>query len=228
MGSCRKYCAFTKWVACWGPFVHVTGHAAMQGDETTADEQDELQLRRALEVAKRSREHGNRPFGAVLVGPLGEQLLEAENTQDTARDRTGHAECNLVRLASTQFDRDYLAGCTLYASCEPCPMCAGAIYWSNVRRVVFALDEANDWSIHRERPATHIGPAVPRGLRPWPPRCRGTWAGTTRRGGCRARGLLEKIAVRIQSLPDRGSLRRADAAGRILRQWMGAGGEGSA
>lgn len=106
------------------------------------DEQDELQLRRALEVAKRSRDHGNRPFGAVLVGPLGEQLLEAENTQDTARDCTGHAECNLVRLASTRFDRDYLAGCTLYASCEPCPMCAGAIYWSNVRRVVFALDEA--------------------------------------------------------------------------------------
>ena len=89
------------------------------------DEQDELQLRRALEVAKRSRDHGNRPFGAVLVGPLGEQLLEAENTQDTARDCTGHAECNLVRLASTRFDRDYLAGCTLYAAANHAPCAPG-------------------------------------------------------------------------------------------------------
>ena len=96
----------------------------------------------AFEVAKRAREHGNRPFGAVLAGPDGQQLLEAENTQDTERRCTDHAESNLMRLASVQFDREYLARCTVYASCEPCPMCAGAIYWGNVRRVVFALDEA--------------------------------------------------------------------------------------
>jgi tRNA(Arg) A34 adenosine deaminase TadA len=101
-----------------------------------------MHLRRAIDVAKRSREHGNRPFGAVLAGPDGQQLLEAENTQVTERRCTDHAESNLMRLASSQFDREYLAGSTVYASCEPCPMCAGAIYWGNVRRVVFALDEA--------------------------------------------------------------------------------------
>lgn len=103
---------------------------------------DERHLRYAIEVAKLSREHGNRPFGAVLVGPSGARLIVAENTQVTERDCTGHAETNLMRFASAQFDRDHLARCTLYASTEPCAMCAGAIYWGNVRRIVFALDEA--------------------------------------------------------------------------------------
>ncbi len=66
-------------------------------------------------------------------------MLEAENTVVTARDCTGHAETNLVRLASERFDPDFLRRCTLYTSTEPCAMCAGAIYWANVRRVVFAF-----------------------------------------------------------------------------------------
>ena len=99
-------------------------------------------LRLAIEVAGRARAHGNHPFGAVLVGSQGELLLEAENTVVTARDVTGHAETNLVRLASRQFTREFLAGCTLYTSTEPCAMCAGAIYWSNIGRVVFGLSEA--------------------------------------------------------------------------------------
>ncbi len=98
-------------------------------------------LRLAIEVAGRARAHGNHPFGAVLVGPQGDLLLEAENTVVTGCDVTGHAETNLVRLASHQFSRVLLAGCTLYTSTEPCAMCAGAIYWSNIGRVVFGLSE---------------------------------------------------------------------------------------
>ncbi|MHA2427779.1 MAG: nucleoside deaminase, partial [Candidatus Hermodarchaeia archaeon] len=55
---------------------------------------------------------------------------------------TGHAETNLVRQAAKRFDPDFLTKCTLYASTEPCPMCAGAIYWSGIGRVVFGLSQA--------------------------------------------------------------------------------------
>lgn len=100
---------------------------------------DEHYLRLAIEAARKAREHGNDPFGAVLVGPDGALLLEGENTIVTERDCTGHAETNLMREASRRFDADFLRQCTLYASTEPCPMCSAAIYWGNVGRVVFGL-----------------------------------------------------------------------------------------
>jgi len=104
-------------------------------------ETDAEYLRRAIALAHMARQHGNHPFGALLVGENGELLAEAENTVNSARDCTGHAEINLVRLASERFDRQTLLGSTLYTSTEPCAMCAGAIHWSGVGRVVFALGE---------------------------------------------------------------------------------------
>jgi tRNA(Arg) A34 adenosine deaminase TadA len=104
------------------------------------DERDEGHLRRAIEVARRSVEHGNLPFGAVLVDADDRVVLEAENTSITEHDPTGHAETNLMREAGRRFEPDYLAACTMYTSCEPCAMCAGAVYWVGVRRVVYALD----------------------------------------------------------------------------------------
>jgi len=104
-------------------------------------------LRRAIAVAARAREHGNHPFGATLVDERGQVLLEAENTVVTERDATGHAETNLVRLASRQLPPEQLARCTLYTSTEPCAMCAGAIHWSGIRRVVFALSEPDLYAL---------------------------------------------------------------------------------
>jgi len=75
----------------------------------------------------------------LLADAEGRVLLEACNTQVTERDCTAHAELNLMRSASPHFDRDRLAACTVYASGEPCPMCAGALYWAGVGRVVFGL-----------------------------------------------------------------------------------------
>ena len=109
-----------------------------------AEDHDELErhLRRAIDLARQARERGNHPFGALLVDGDGTVLLEAENTIRSDRDVTAHAETNLVRMASHKFPKEFLAHCTVYTSTEPCVMCTGAIFWSNVRRVVFGLDQA--------------------------------------------------------------------------------------
>ena len=96
-------------------------------------------LRRSFVLARRAGEKGNRPFGAVLVDQNDETLLEAENNAVTDHDITGHAEINLVREACRRFPPEQMRGCTIYASAEPCPMCSGAMFWSGVARIVFAL-----------------------------------------------------------------------------------------
>ncbi|MBK9927815.1 MAG: nucleoside deaminase [Anaerolineales bacterium] len=104
-------------------------------------------LRTAIEVAQSAREHGNHPFGAILVDENDQVLLQAENSVITGRDCTGHAETNLMRLASQNYSAEKLSVCTLYTSTEPCAMCAGAIYWGNVGRVVYALSEVDLYEI---------------------------------------------------------------------------------
>jgi len=104
-------------------------------------------VRAAIGIARNARENGNHPFGALLVDQMGNSILEAENTVVTERDCTGHAETNLMRKASRQYDPEFLATCTLYTSTEPCPMCSGAIFWGNVRRVVYGLSEESLYEI---------------------------------------------------------------------------------
>lgn len=103
------------------------------------NEKDLEHLRTAIEIAQNARDHGNHPFGAILVDENNQVLLQAENSVVTDSDCTAHAETNLMRLASQHYSPEKLALCTLYTSTEPCAMCAGAIHWGNVRRVVYAL-----------------------------------------------------------------------------------------
>ncbi|MBU3067581.1 nucleoside deaminase [Nocardia sp. NEAU-G5] len=98
-------------------------------------------LHTAVAIARRARTNGNHPFGALLAGPDGAVLLEAENTVTTGRDATGHAETNLVRMATARYEPGFLRTCSLYTSTEPCAMCSGAIYWGGIGRVVYALGE---------------------------------------------------------------------------------------
>jgi tRNA(Arg) A34 adenosine deaminase TadA len=98
-------------------------------------------LRIAIGIAGSARKHGNHPFGAILVDDNYRVILEAENTVITGHDCTGHAETNLVRQACVAFPAETLRQCTLYTSTEPCAMCSGAIFWSGIPRVVFALSE---------------------------------------------------------------------------------------
>ena len=133
-------------------------------------------LKTAISVAWRAREHGNHPFGAVLVDENNQVVLQAENTVTIGRDATGHAETNLVRLATQQFSPEQLKRCTLYTSTEPCAMCAGAIYWSQIGSVIYALSEIDLYAIvgpspehlllpcrevfaHSQRPVEVRGPA---------------------------------------------------------------------
>ena len=105
------------------------------------NESDLRFIQASIDVALKARSRGNHPFGALLVDEQAHILLEAENTVVTEKDCTGHAETNLMRQASKKYDRDFLAKCTLYSSTEPCPLCSGAIFWGNVRRVVYGLSE---------------------------------------------------------------------------------------
>jgi tRNA(Arg) A34 adenosine deaminase TadA len=111
------------------------------------NDKDIEHLKTSISVAWRARKNGNHPFGAVLVDEHDRVVLEAENTVNTGRDSTGHAETNLVRLATRQFSPEQLAHCSLYSSTEPCAMCAGAIYWSQIGRVVYALSETDLYTI---------------------------------------------------------------------------------
>ena len=98
-------------------------------------------MRRAIALARQSRDAGNHPFGALLVGPDGDVLLEAMNTFGEDGDATGHAERVLMTRASTAYAPGFLRGCTMYTSAEPCAMCAGAAYWAGIGRVVYGMSE---------------------------------------------------------------------------------------
>jgi tRNA(Arg) A34 adenosine deaminase TadA len=116
-------------------------------------------LRAAIDLARRSRNRGNHPFGALLVDAAGVVAAEAENTVVSEHDVTGHAETNLARIASRRFDRAYLRTCTIYTSTEPCAMCSGAIYWCGIGRVVYGLSEAGLLELtgsHQENPTMSL------------------------------------------------------------------------
>jgi tRNA(Arg) A34 adenosine deaminase TadA len=99
-------------------------------------------LRRSFELAALAREMGNLPFASILVDADGHVLLEAQNTSITSANPIHHAELNLVHQACLTIRQEILKNCTVYASSEPCPMCAAAIFWSGIRRVVFGLSTA--------------------------------------------------------------------------------------
>lgn len=111
---------------------------------------DHYYLRLAIAQSRIACRRGDKPYGAVLVSADGRVVHESRNTQVSEHDITGHAELNLLREASRALGTAALVGSTVYASGEPCPMCAGAIYWSGAVRVVFALDVA---SMNRLDPA---------------------------------------------------------------------------
>jgi tRNA(Arg) A34 adenosine deaminase TadA len=105
-------------------------------------ENDKKYLLRSIEIAKESIVNGGGPFGAVIV--KGDKIIsEASNRVVLNNDPTAHAEILAIRQASTQLQTFELNDCTLYTSCEPCPMCLGAIYWSGIRKIVYSSDRTD-------------------------------------------------------------------------------------
>ncbi len=100
---------------------------------------DERLLRRAIGLAAKARAGGDAPFGSLLAGPDGGVLAEAHNTVLTDGDITAHPELKLARWAARELSPAAAAETTMYTSCQPCGMCAGAIERSGLGRVVFAL-----------------------------------------------------------------------------------------
>ena len=118
---------------------------------------DDTWLRRAIALSAKSRKDGHHPFAAIVIDADGKLIAEAANAHSV--DRTCHAEMNAVRLASCRYSAAQLAGATLYSSAEPCAMCAGAIYWSGIGRVVYGLSEARLLALtgnHPENPTLSL------------------------------------------------------------------------
>lgn len=94
-------------------------------------------IRRAIDLAKDNVAKGGGPFGALIVK---DEILVAEsgNTVGVDNDPTAHAEVNAIRKAAAVLNTFDLSGCVIYSSCEPCPMCLGAVYWARIDALYFA------------------------------------------------------------------------------------------
>jgi tRNA(Arg) A34 adenosine deaminase TadA len=93
-------------------------------------------MRCAIQLSSENIDNGGGPFGAVIVKD-DKIIAEAGNSVTLENDPTGHAEVNAIRLAAKNLNNFDLSGCVIYSSCEPCPMCLGAIYWARIDKLYF-------------------------------------------------------------------------------------------
>lgn len=96
-------------------------------------------MRRAIKLSADSVSNGGGPFGAVIVRD-GEIIAEGSNGVTILNDPTAHAEVSAIRQACKKLNSFDLTGCEIYTSCEPCPMCLGAIYWAHIDKIYYAND----------------------------------------------------------------------------------------
>ena len=99
-------------------------------------EQDRTFMREAIRLADESVRNGGGPFGAVIVKE-GAIIAAGANSVTADNDPTAHAEVNTIRLACSKLGTFDLSDCVIYTSCEPCPMCLGAIYWAHISRIYY-------------------------------------------------------------------------------------------
>lgn len=103
---------------------------------------DEYFIRKALEEAQRAYEKGEVPVGAVIV--INDKIIaRAHNLTETLNDVTAHAEMQAFTAAADYLGGKYLKDCTLYITLEPCQMCAGASYWTQISKIVFGAFDPN-------------------------------------------------------------------------------------
>lgn len=119
-------------------------------------------LERAVTLAEKNVFLGGGPFGAVIVKD-GKILSESGNSVTTGNDPTAHAEVNAIRKACQSLGTYDLSGAEIYCSCEPCPMCLGAIYWARLKGIYFAAtrSDAKGAGFDDEKIYTELGKALP-------------------------------------------------------------------
>ncbi len=115
-------------------------------------------MREAIRLSIESLQNGGGPFGAVIVKD-GEIIAGSSNSVTIDNDPTAHAEVNAIRKAAKILHTFDLSGCDIYTSCEPCPMCLGAIYWSHIDTIYYgnSRDDAKDIGFDDEYIYTEIG-----------------------------------------------------------------------
>ena len=99
-------------------------------------------MREAIRLASANVENGGGPFGAVIARG-GEIIATGVNRVTANCDPTAHAEVSAIRAAAQKLGTFYLSGCEIYSSCEPCPMCLGAIYWARLDRLFYGNTKAD-------------------------------------------------------------------------------------
>lgn len=127
------------------------------------EEADAAHLRRAIALAHDARAAGDGPYGALLVGPDGRVLAEDRNRAVTAHDATAHPELELARWAARELTPEVARGTTMYTSCQPCAMCATAIGYAGLGRVVYGLSTAQHDALRppgEPAPTRWEGPAL--------------------------------------------------------------------
>ena len=128
-----------------------------------ADDKDEQFMRKALYEAQRAAEEGEIPIGAVIV--CNDRIISrAHNLTEKLHDVTAHAEMQAITAAADLLGGKYLSDCTLYVTVEPCVMCAGAIGWAQIGRIVYgASDQKRGYQLYAPR-ALHPKAVVTRGV----------------------------------------------------------------
>ena len=138
--------------------------------EGTPGPEDDAWLRRAIALAQGSRDAGRHPLGSLVVLD-GKVVAESQSLKSRDRDATGHSEMTALRAASALHPPEVLARATLYASTEPCAMCAGGTYWTGIGRLVYGFSErglkaltgAHTWNPTLDLPCREV---FARGQRP--------------------------------------------------------------
>ncbi len=117
-------------------------------------------MRRAIALAVENVANGGGPFGAVIARD-GEIVAEGVNRVTANHDPTAHAEVSAIRAACSQLQTFDLTGCEIYTSCEPCPMCLGAIYWAHLDRIYYGANQHDAAAINFDDAFIYRELAVP-------------------------------------------------------------------
>jgi len=123
---------------------------------TGLNDTDTAHLRRAIALAHQARELGSRPFGAIAIDIAGTLIAESRNSTQISGNPTEHAEIVAINAAWAAGNVDALRGATVYASGEPCPMCAAALVLAGVTRIVFAAAATDISAVLGEEPMFDI------------------------------------------------------------------------